>query len=65
MIGKIAKSFIRADVAFQQVNQPINSSSSKTSKTSPARVYNWHLVVPNAQKDDRRGHAPASQIVVT
>ena len=61
MIDNIAKSSISTDRASQQANKHIENSSAESSKTSPARVYDRHLVVPNAPKVERRRHVPASQ----
>ena len=61
MIDNIAKGSSRSDETSQIPSQNLNTIENNNTATSPVRVYNRTLVVPNAPKIERRRRIPASQ----
>lgn len=61
MIDNIAKASIGSDGPSQLPCETSNTIRINTSTTSPVRVYDRQLVVPNAPKIERRRRLTASQ----
>ena len=61
MINNVAKGSSRSDDTSQAPSENANNIMNNTTTTSPVRVYNRILVVPNAPKIERRRRIPTSQ----